>query len=68
MKVYELMSTLVELPSGADVFCTACTCVNELEEGILMDDDSEDTNEWLYEISKPLDNVDKINDRVYLGF
>lgn len=68
MKVYELMNVLAELPSGADVFCTAALTLNEVECGTLLDDTDEDTDVWLYEVSKPLDNVDKNNNRVYLGF
>lgn len=66
MKVYELMNVLAELPSGAEVFCTAALTVNEVESGIVLDKEDEDN--ILYEISKPLDNVEKNNNRVYLGF
>lgn len=65
MKVYELMNALANLPSGMDVFCFSALTVNEL---VLMDNDDENTDKWLYEVSKPLDNVDKDDNRVYLGF
>lgn len=68
MKVYELMSALAELPSGADVFCTAALMLNEVECGTLLDDTDDEIDMWLYEVSKPLDSLDNNGNRVYLGF
>lgn len=66
MKVYELMAALSELPSGAEVICTTALTVNEVESGIVIDNEDEDN--ILYEFSKPLDNLDTNDNRVYLGF
>ncbi len=66
MRVYELMTALSELPSGAEVFCTAALTVNEVESGTVMDYEDEDN--ILYEVSRPLDNLDTNGNRVYLGF
>lgn len=66
MKVYELMSALAELPSGMEVFCSSALTVNDVESGIVLDDEDED--DILYEVSKPLDNIDNNGNRVYLGF
>lgn len=66
MKVYELMNALSELPSGAEVSCWLSLTVNELERGLVMDD--EDKNNILYEVIKPLDSVDEEAGRVNLSF
>lgn len=66
MKVYELMAALSELPSGAEVFCSSMLSVNDVESGIVADD--EDKNNVLYEFYRPLDNVDTSCGKVYLGF
>lgn len=66
MRVYELMAELSKLPSGTEVFCTAALTVNEVESGIVIDDEDEDN--ILYEVSRPLDNLDTNGNRVYLGF
>lgn len=39
MKVYELMSALASLPSGADVMCSATLTVSELERGEQLGED-----------------------------
>lgn len=66
MRVYELMNELANLPSGAEVSCFSSLTVNDLESGIILDD--EDKNNILYEVKKPLDSVDGDNSRVYLCF
>lgn len=66
MKVYELMNALAELPSGDEVLCFSALTVNELESGLVMDND--DKNNIIYEVRKPLDSVEKNNNHVYLGF
>lgn len=65
MKVYELMNALAEMPSGADVVCAASLTVNDVESGIVIDGDRDDP---LYEVLKPLDNVEKNGVHICLGF
>ena len=64
MKVYELITALMNLPSGADVICGAIMTVNELKSGgkVGVDDDG-----TMYAVNKPLVEVD-YNDKVYLNF
>ena len=66
MKVYELMNKLSELPSGAEVRCFSALTVYELESSLAIDDSDKDN--ILYEIAKPLDSVENINNYVNLCF
>lgn len=66
MRVYELMNALAGAPSGAEVICWSSLTTNELENGLVIDD--EDENNMLYEIAKPLDSVEKDGDHVNLCF
>ena len=68
MKVYELMKELAEMPSGAEVFCSATITVNELKDGV--DFGEADNGDTMYNVCKPLDDVDDIdgNGRVCLNF
>lgn len=66
MRVYELMNALSELPSGAEVRCWLSLTVDELESGIVIDD--EDKNNVLYEVAKPLDSVDNNGNHINLCF
>lgn len=66
MKVYELMSILAECPSGADVKCSMTITVPELEnEEECGTDDYENT---MYSVCKALDDVENVDEVVYLSF
>lgn len=65
MKVYELMSELLKLPSGADVKCSASITTPELERHDTCGKD--DFGDDLYSIYLNLDFVSEHDNVIYLN-
>lgn len=65
MKVYEMMKLLADLPSGADVYCSAALTVPELKSGLLLEADK--PGKELYAITKKLESVDCDDHNVFIS-
>lgn len=60
MKVYELMSALADLPSGAEILCSVTLTADELWEGV--DFGKDDKGNTIYNITKAPDCVESFSD------
>ena len=68
MKVYELMSALENLPSGAEIYCSGTLSINDLKEGSLVYSNVKESDA-LYNVIKHLETVTvKDERRLYLNF
>lgn len=66
IKVYELMSKLEKLPSGAEVVCSGMKTVDEIEESEPMGQNDYRINQ--YQITENIVDVDLEGNHVYLQF
>ena len=66
MKVYELMTRLEKLPSGAGVICSGIKTVEDIEESNPIGNDEYGNKE--YSISENIVDVDMEGNHVYLQF
>lgn len=66
MKVYELMSVLAGLESGADVKCSGLLTVPELESGETCGED--EFGDEMHPVQKDICSIESEDDLVYLNF
>lgn len=66
MKVYELMSRLEKLPSGAEIMCSGIKTLDSLTDSNSIREDNYGNKEYL--ISEDIVDVDLEENYVYLQF
>lgn len=66
IKVYELMSNLEKLPSGAEVMCSGVKTLDDVTDNPAIGEDSYGNKE--YPISEIIVDVDLEGNHVYLQF
>lgn len=66
MKVYELITILAGMPSGANVLCGGSFTVNELKN--CENSGSDDSGKDIYAFAKDVSDVENIDNAVYINF